>query len=509
MTSNPPRHQTGKYKKYLYEQGAPLSLGDVTCTNCGQTRERPAVHRCPAPGLLALSPATERVLQACRDAGGNPLIVGGSVRDALNAGEHKPKDVDIEVHGLDGYDSLAQELGKLASVDLFGVSFGVLKLAVDGEDFDVSLPRRDSKTGDGHTGFEVTVDPTLDEVAAFGRRDFTVNAIGYDPAAGELVDPYAGIADLEQKILRHTTEAFSEDPLRVIRAMQFAARFDMTLAPETAELAASIHTEFPDLSKDRVWQEFRKLARAGKNISKGLDVLVQTGWITWFPELDNTRGVAQDPTWHPEGDVFTHLGLAADEAVTSADRYGLDIEARERVVLGALLHDVGKHTHTQHTDDGRITSHGHAEAGGPVARDFLLSIGAPIQTAEWVGTVVALHMRTAGSGGKPSAYSVRKLARALGDVPFREWVAVVDADQAGRGAGAKISPAAEWLDKYENGGGKPRTSILRGQHLMARGMKPGPDFKPIITAAVEAQDAGEFDDEAGALAWLDNHLSAS
>ncbi|KQO98259.1 hypothetical protein ASF30_09365 [Leifsonia sp. Leaf264] len=465
-------------------------------------------HRCAAPGLLTLTAATERVLAACRAAGGQPLIVGGSVRDALHEGAHQPKDVDIEVHGLTGYEPLSRELGKLGSVDLFGVSFGVLKLTVDGEDFDVSLPRRDSKTGDGHTGFDVEVDPTLDEVAAFGRRDFTVNAIGYDTAAGELVDPYAGIADLHDRVLRHTTAAFSEDPLRVLRAVQFAARFDMTLAPETADLAASIHDEFPHIAKERVWQEFRKLARVGVTPSRGLDVLVQTGWITWFPALNDTRGIQQDSTWHPEGDVFTHLSLAADEAVDAAARYELDAEARERVVLGAMLHDLGKVTDTQFHDDGRITSHGHAESGAPVVHDFLLSIGAPVQTAEWVSTVVQFHMRTAANQGtKPSAYAVRKLARALGDVPFREWAAVVDADQAGRGPGAKISPAAQWLDVYENGNGRPRISILRGEHLMSRGMAPGKEFKPILAASVEAQDAGEFTDEAGAVAWLDKHLA--
>jgi len=182
---------------------------------CGQFRTQATAHRCPAPGLVPLSDAAARVLEQCRAAGGRPLIVGGSVRDALVARYRgstlTSKDVDIEVYDAEPA-VLASELSAVGRVDEVGASFGVLKVLCGGEDFDVSLPRTDSKVGSGHRGFEVRVDHDLDEVTAFGRRDYTVNAMGWDPATAELVDPYGGSADLEQGVLRHTTDAFDEDP---------------------------------------------------------------------------------------------------------------------------------------------------------------------------------------------------------------------------------------------------------------------------------------------------------
>ncbi|WP_203230606.1 CCA tRNA nucleotidyltransferase [Agromyces humi] len=484
----------------------------VTCPNCGTSRERGAAHRCAAPDLLELSAATQQVIAACSAAGGTPLIVGGAVRDALRAPGTQPKDVDIEVHGLTGFDELRDELAATgAKVDLTGVSFGVLKTVLDGEDFDVSLPRRDSKVGDGHRGFTVDVDPTLDEVDAFARRDFTINAIGYDPTTGEVVDPFGGMADLEAGILRHTSDAFSEDPLRVLRAAQFCARMGLTLDEDTARLAESISDTFDELATERVWQEFRKLARAGTSITAALDVLERTGWLRHFPALAATRGCVQDAHWHPEGDVFTHLGQAADAAAAAAAAAGLEPAARERVVLAALCHDLGKPDTTRVHDDGKVTSYEHEDVGSVIARDFLRSIGAPADVAEHVGIIVREHMVVAGTGGKaPSKRAVRGLLRRLGDVPVAEWAAVVAADHAGRGTASGSSPADAWLalvDQLGPAAAPPR--LVRGEHLIARGLRPGPAFKDILAASLDAQDSDVFDDEAGAVRWLDGYLAAA
>jgi len=488
----------------------PDGPGSVHCGNCGQFRARAAAHRCPAPNLVPLTAAARQVLDACR-ATGRPVIVGGSVRDALLAAHAgrvvHPKDVDIEVYGADVAD-LTAALGRVGTVNEVGVSFGVLTVRCGDEDFDVSLPRVDSKVGDGHRGFDVRVDHGLDEVDAFGRRDFTVNAMGWDPTTGELIDPYAGLADLEAGVLRHTTDAFDEDPLRVLRAVQFAGRFGFELAPETTEKCRALADAFAELPSDRVWGEWSKIATKARWPSRSLQALHDTGWEQHFPELAAVRDVPQSPKWHPEGPVHVHLGLAADAAAEAAEARGLDEEQRTIAVLGSMLHDLGKATHTQHEEDGRISSHGHAEAGEAPVRSFLKRVGAPERFAAMIAPIVREHMCVAGIE-QPSVPAVRRLARRLagpgGHGPtLTQWAAVVAADHAARGPASHSSPADAWLklasDLHEVD--RPRPGLLTGAHLIAAGMRPGPEFKPVLAAALEAQDNGEFDDEAGAAAWF-------
>lgn len=475
--------------------------------------------RTPAPDLIQLTPATEQVLDAIINSGGRPLIVGGSVRDALlarlNGETVDSKDIDIEVYGAAGHQQLIDALSPLGHVDERGVSFGVVSATVDGEDFDISLPRRESSTGSGHHGFDIDVDPVLDERTAFGRRDFTLNALGWDAATGELVDHYGGRQDLEDGVLRHTTEAFAEDPLRVLRAMQFVGRFGFTVAPETVELARSIADEYQHLSTERVWGEWKKLALRGSDITGALGVLRDTDWIRHYPALKDTIGNEQDGHWHPEGDVFTHLGLAADQASRRADQDGLDAEARTTLVLAALLHDVGKPATTKTETvrgEERITSQGHARTGVPVAQRFLSDIGASQAVADKVLPLIDEHMSHVAVEGTPSTSAVRALIRRLdngGTGPtIYDWARLVDADISGRGGHVKASPSAAWIAVAEYVGPEPRKSLLLGSHLADRGYSPGPGWASVIAAAVEAQDAGEFDDEAGAVAWLKLHQLA-
>jgi tRNA nucleotidyltransferase (CCA-adding enzyme) len=470
------------------------------------------------PGLVPLTDAARKVVLACQ-AVGRPLVVGGSVRDALRtrmvpATPFNPKDIDLEVYGADAGDLLTV-LQLVGRVDEVGVSFGVLKVHVDGEEFDVSLPRVDSKVGSGHRGFAVRVDHDLTVEQAFGRRDFTVNAMGWDPITEELVDPYGGLIDLIRGVLRHTTPAFAEDPLRVLRGVQFAGRFNMVLAPETVEMCRTLRACFYDLATERIWEEFKKIATKALHPSRSLEVLHQTGWEEFFPELLAVRDVPQDPDWHPEGPVHVHLGLAADAAAQAAHNEGWSEADRMVVVFGAMLHDLGKATHTDIPDvaDGRITSHGHAEAGVEPARSFLTRIGAPGWLVDKVLPLVREHMAVAS--GKPTKAAVRRLLRRLdhdGRGPtIQQWAAVVAADHAGRGIASHQSPAGPWEVMAHLVGtpqGRPRKGILTGHHLIALGLKPGPAFKEILSAALETQDDGVFDDEEGALAWLAGFLGA-
>lgn len=488
------------------------SLNTFECSQCHYTFVRGSEHRCHVPDLIPISHATQRVLDACKSAGGYPLMVGGCVRDALMGdGAAASKDVDIEVYGVSDIGKLRIMLKMAGRVDEAGVSFGVLKVRSGGEDFDVSLPRRDSKVTEGHRGFIVDFDPSLDEVTACARRDFTINAMAYDPETQELVDPYGGTADLAAGILRHTTEAFDEDPLRVLRGVQFAARFGFTVAPETAERARALSDGYHQLAKERIWGEFDKLLTKGVHLSAGLQALYECGWEQHFPELASTREVPQDAVWHPEGNVIAHLGLAGDAAAQIAIRDGLDENERRVLVAASVFHDLGKVEHTQIDENGNITSHGHADGGVQPTRSLLNRIGAPHHLHDKVLPLVREHMSYLSfrEDEVPTDSAVRRLMRRLeGDdgrgPTIHDWARVLEADASGRAAGNRPSRGNVWTEVADRIGAKSKKSILRGDHLIANGLRPSPHFGTIIKAAVAAQDEGLFDDERGALEWLNS-----
>src|SRR5213594_4583954 len=191
----------------------------------------------------------ERVLalaRAVRDAGGRALLVGGCVRDELMG--QQPKDWDLEVYGIEPA-RLRELLDRLGSVNVVGEAFTVYKL---GADLDISLPRRERKTGRGHRAFVIEGDPAMTIEEGARRRDFTINAILQDPLTEETIDPFHGRDDLEAGLLRAVSpETFAEDSLRVLRAAQFAARFQFEIEPNTIELCRSI--DLSDLPSERIW----------------------------------------------------------------------------------------------------------------------------------------------------------------------------------------------------------------------------------------------------------------
>lgn len=467
------------------------------------------VERHHRPGLIDLTDPTTRILEAITEAGGQPYLVGGCVRDALLGG-HVSKDVDIEVFGLTMKEIDAALSTKVGYVDEFGANFSVLKMTVGGEDFDISVPRKDVKTGDGHRGFDIEPDPFSSLTDATGRRDFTINALMFDPATEEVIDCWGGMGDLDDKVLRHTTDAFGEDPLRVLRGVQFAARFGFTMHSDTAGVARGLADQYTQLPTERVWTEWHKIATKGTHISHALGVLADTGWEKHYPGLSVLHDVPQDPTWHPEGNVHVHSGMAADKAASLADEAGLDEHERAVVVFGALVHDFGKATHTQHVTnpDGTVTikSHGHDEAGVKPAGEFLNSIGAPSAVIKKVLPIVEAHMCISSTGQNPSRPAVRRLSRRLSPATMNEWAMVCEADKGGRGSASGPAGTEKWLSQYEvEVETNSMTPLLRGDHLIAAGMKPGPTFRPILDAALAAQDEGLFDDESGALVWFQNN----
>lgn len=483
----------------------------------GQEPEVSLMNQRIEQDLVPLTESAQQILEACRAAGGKPLLVGGSVRDALRGdAPGAGHDIDIEVHGVDKLSTLAPFLYKVGSVSEVGASFGVLKVTAGKEEYDVAVPRRESRNGTGHRAFDVVVDPTLSVRDAFARRDFTMNAIGWEPETGEVLDPFGGERDLENGILRHTSDAFADDPLRVLRGVQMAARFDMEMHPETVEMCRSIADRFSELSTERVYGELNKLALSDKP-SAGLRVLKETGWVRHFPELAAAIDLHQDSRYHPEADVYEHQSQAADVAARYAAANGLAGEDRTVIVMAAMLHDVGKATTTIEHEDGRITSAGHAEEGVHAAEAFLQRAGFPGAVRKRVLPLVREHMflHSWQKKGTTGDAALRRLVRRLEPATIQEWAILNDADVRGRSGALsdaqKVSdqeavPRTEawlWLERAKTiGSERPKPGILRGEHLMAAGMKPGPEFRPIMDAAREAQDSGEFDDEAGAVAWF-------
>src|SRR6476646_7962987 len=303
------------------------------------------------------------IATAVRDAGGRALIVGGWVRDRLlGLPEPESSNVDLEVFGLPG-DRLRALLESFGRVEAVGESFQVYKIG----DVDVSLPRRHSKAGGGHRGFVVAGDPDMSIAEAARRRDFTVNAISRDPLTGEYFDPFDGRTDLERRLLRVVDpNTFGDDSLRVLRGVQFAARFGLTLEPSTAAVCRGIPLD--DLPPERVWGEFEKLLFAPKP-SIGFGVAMDLGVIAkLFPELQALAGCPQEPEWHPEGDVWVHNLQVIDQARTRID--DLPRPQQLAVMLGAVCHDFGKPATTA-VLDGRIRSMDHEEQGVAPAMSFL------------------------------------------------------------------------------------------------------------------------------------------
>jgi tRNA nucleotidyltransferase (CCA-adding enzyme) len=445
---------------------------------------------------------------------GRPLLVGGCVRDWL-AGR-PAKDFDIEVFSATP-DQLVATLSRFGPTDPVGRSFGVIKLRLAGIDYDFSLPRRETKTGAGHRGFAVGVDPLLTPAEALARRDFTLNAMALDPHTGELIDPHGGRRDLAASLLRHTSDAFTEDPLRVLRAMQFAGRFDLTLARETAALCRSISATYRELPVERVWVEWEKWAAHSRRPSAGLRVLAETGWIEHFPEVAALVGVPQEPEWHPEGDVFVHTCHCVDALAALPEWQALEHGTRRDVMFAVLAHDFGKPATTRQEEKrGRLrwTSPGHESAGGPLAEAFLTRIGSPLDSCPLVRALVENHFAHLGwpADGEPAPALLRRLARRLAPATIEQLLLVLRADHLGRpprlcaGTERRIEQLATAARGLAIANAAP-VPLLLGRHLLAAGLAPSPQFKAILTAAYEAQLDGAFTDTAGASAWLTQHLT--
>lgn len=447
----------------------------------------------------ATSDTILHIATGVRDIGGTAYLVGGCVRDALLG--ITAKDYDLEVYGL-APERLLAFLNQHFALNTVGASFSVIKLSA--HPIDIALPRRESKTAPGHRGFLINTIPDLPHKDACARRDFTINAILLNPLTGEVVDPWDGRRDLEQRQLRHVSGHFSEDPLRVLRGMQFAARFSLTIAPETVAICRTMSPE--GLSRERLCGEWEKLLVKGVQPSLGLTFLRDCGWIQYYPELLNLIDCPQHPEWHPEGDVWTHTLHAIDALphVRTGD------ETDDLIVATAVLcHDFGKPKTTVHQEDGRITSHQHEVAGLKLVRSFIARLWNQPRFTDQVVRLVKAHMRPlmlVMQNASDKAY--RRLAVDVGRMDL--LAAVVECDSR---ATPPNPPALDILATFRDRTEalavtkEPPKPILMGRHLIDRGLKPGKRFGSILSQCYHAQIDGVFIDEPSAFIYLDRLLA--
>jgi tRNA nucleotidyltransferase (CCA-adding enzyme) len=426
------------------------------------------------PGRLR--DACRRVCELARAAGGRALAVGGCVRDSLLG--RAVHDVDLEVFGLDP-ERIGQILSPHFSLDRVGRAFAVMKLR--GLPVDLSVPFRGR-------GEAATWAPALTPAEAASRRDFTINAIALDLLTGEVIDPFDGRGDLERGILRHCSDRFGEDPLRALRAMQLAARFELEVARSTIALCRTLA---PDgIARERIFGEWRKLIVRGVRPSRGLTFLRDCGWVAHTPELEATIDCPQDPAWHPEGDVWTHTLHCMD--AFARERIGDD---REDLVVGlaVLCHDFGKPATTKRED--RVTSRGHSRLGESLSRAFLERMTDERELLDAVPPLVGAHLApVALYEARAGDAAVRRLARRVGRID--RLVRVARADQLGRPPRELAEfPAGDWLlaraRALDVASRAPRPLVL-GRHLIALGLAPGPHFAAILDACYGAQLDGTF-----------------
>ena len=333
----------------------------------------------------------KRIALKVEQAGGKVYYVGGCVRDSILGIESK--DYDIEVHGVSvtTLENILDEIGNRINI---GQSFGIYKLT--GYELDIALPRKESVRGKGHKDFDIFVDPFIGTYKAAKRRDFTINALMKDVTTGQIIDHFNGINDLKNHIIRHINdETFIEDPLRVLRAAQFAARFGFTVALETIELCKTM--DLTTLSKERVFSELEKGLLKSIKPSIFFEILDKMNQLDyWFKELKQLQNVPQNPKYHQEGNVYIHTMMVIDQG----KNYCFQSLNPYAFMLSCLVHDYGKILATN-IIDGEIHSYNHEILGVDIAKEFLTRITNNREITAYVLNSVRYHMM-------PTSYAKQK-----------------------------------------------------------------------------------------------------
>lgn len=421
-----------------------------------------------------------QIAEFVRDAGGHAYYVGGCVRDAILNCESK--DIDLEIHGITP-ERLNEILRTLGEPVTMGSSFGIMGLRH--YDLDIAMPRKDEKGSRGGKDFYNVVDPFVGTEKAARRRDLTMNALMQDVLTGEIVDHFGGVADLKNGIIRHVDDVtFAEDPLRVLRAAQFASRFQFSVAEETVQLARKL--DLSDIPRERIWGELEKALMKSEKPSVFFQVLREMDQLdTWFPEVQQLIGVEQNPKFHPEGDVWNHTMLVLDMAAQLRSQAAQPLE----FMVSALCHDLGKITATTKTD-GRVRSIGHELEGIALAETFLRRLTNETGVFKYVLNMIELHMRPNQMAEQRSAAkSMCKLFDS--SVSPDDLILLAKADHCSRPDAAPYEKTEQYLnDHLEIYRERMAQPCVMGADLIQAGFRPGKEFKDALDHAHKLQLAG-------------------
>ncbi len=467
--------------------------------------------------------------QAIAQAGGNPVLVGGSVRNQL-LGMRVDKDWDVEVFNL-SLQTLKHTLTPFGRVHSVGRSFGVLKFMGNHHEYDFSVPRKERNMGKGHKGFWIDCDPDMDFFTAASRRDFTINAIGYAFLEGALLDPHQGQKHLTRRVLRHVGPAFSEDPLRVLRGLQFAGRFHFKIDPNT--LAMCRQQDLSELPRERIWEEIRKLFLRSPQPSQGLRYMHTAGVLPYLPELQalysgrslqtnttKTNHATCIPAFRTPAKYVQQApcpawrqALKAVDAMCAILRKGglekgetsqtpastspalLDEDTWVTLCLSALLEPMlANHPNTPKAKPTPLV---HVES-------LLNRVTHQVNIKQWILELLAQWQSIQGFeqlDEAAAAACVRQLAQVRGCQHLAFLSAAIHQSKYPNtpAVGAlRLETLAKQLGVWQ----KPLQPLLLGRHFLALGMSPGPKMGDCVRHALNAQIEGCFSTVKEAQAWL-------
>lgn len=412
--------------------------------------------------------------------GGRAFYVGGIVRDHILGLDNK--DVDIEIHGIEP-EKLTEILESFGEVTKTGLSFGVFGLKK--YEIDIAMPRKEKAVGRGHRDFEIDVDPFIGYEKAAIRRDFTMNAMMEDVLTGEILDFFGGREDMKNHLIRHVNDVtYQEDPLRVLRAAQFAARFQFEIADETRDISRTMN--LMDLASERIHGELSKALMKAKKPSVFFDELRKMGQLSqWFPEIEALIGVPQNPVHHPEGDVWSHTLMVLDAAA----KLRCDAKYPEGFMMSALTHDLGKAVSTL-VEENKVSAIGHEKTGVELARQFLRRISNENRLTHYVLNMVELHMRpnmmaSDGAGRKATSKMFDQ------SVCPEDLLLLAKADYFGKGNAEDYSTTEAFLQErlsfFQELMSRP---FVQGRDLIEAGIEPGADFNEALAYSHKMRLAG-------------------
>ena len=427
----------------------------------------------------------KEIAEKVHSKGGTVYYVGGYVRDKLLGKVNK--DIDVEIHNIkpSKFEKILSEFGEVTKV---GVSFGVYNLK--GYDIDFSFPRIERKIGAKHTDFEVTINPYMDLKQAAQRRDFTINALMENALTGEIIDFWGCKNDLLAKTIRHIDDdTFIEDPLRVLRAAQFSARFGFEIAIETLQLCSAI--DLTQLSRERIFIETKKaLIKSDKPsiFFKQLRYMNQLDY--WFPELKVLIGARQNEQYHQEGDVWNHTMLVLDEAAKLRDK------AKQPLyfMLAALCHDFGKPTAFSVDENGISHTFTHETAGLPIVKAFLEKLTTEKNLIKYVLNMTELHMQPNIKADNNSRIKSTNKMFDLSVEPH-DLILLAECDSKGKIPIGKVN--TDFLcDRLNIFHKMMEAPYLTGEDLIAAGFAPCEVFTDILAYAHKLRLSGVSKDHA-------------